>query len=297
MNPLGAVCAFLAAAIWGGMYVASKYVLDFVPPLTLVVLRFAIGLATLGTILWLTRGRLAARRDLPALALLGLIGFTISIGGQFAGTKLSTAANGALITSATPALVILFAWRLLGEPLLPRRLLGLALATLGVLVVSDPAQASLAPDLAMGNGFLFLAALTWALYSVLAKKAARDYPVLTVTTYATFFGLLFTTPLAAVEVSLVGLPTAMPPLAALGVLYIGVVSTAGAFYLWNKGMALLDSAVAAVLFFAQPVVGGFLGWLLLGEQLGPAFFAGGALIFLGVGVVSLGQGREPQPAP
>ena len=40
-------------------------------------------------------------------------------------------------------------------------------------------------------------------------------------------------------------------------------------------------------FFAQPVVGAFLGWLLLGETLGAGFFLGGALIFLGVGLVSL----------
>ncbi|MCL5109620.1 MAG: DMT family transporter [Chloroflexi bacterium] len=295
VNLLGAASAFLAAAIWGGLYVVSKYVLYFVPPLTLVVLRFAIGLATLGAILLLTRGRPVARRDLPALALLGLVGFTVSIGAQFAGTKLSTAANGALITSATPALVVVFARWLLGEKATRPRLFGLALATLGVLVVSDPSAISLAPDLALGNAFLVLAAITWALYSVLAKKASRRYSVLTVTTYATLFGLCFTAPLAAGELAVVGPPPPPTPLVLLGVLYIGVISTAGAFYLWNLGMALLDSAVAGIFFFAQPVVGGFLGWLLLGEQLGAAFFAGGALIFLGVAVVTVW--RPPNGAP
>ena len=286
MNPLGAASAFLAAAIWGGMYVASKYVLGFVTPLVLVELRFAIGLAKLGAMLLLTRGRFVSRHDLPQMALLGLVGFTVSIGAQFAGTKLSTAANAALITSATPALVVLIAWWLLGEPLRQRQLLGLALATAGVIVVSDPSAASLAPDLALGNGFLFLAALTWALYSVLAKRASRGYPVLTVTTYATLFGLIFSAPLAAGELAISGPPPELPTLAIFGVFYLGVISTAGAFYLWNVGMALLDSAVAAVFFFAQPLVGAFFGWLLLGERLGPAFFVGGALIFCGVVVVS-----------
>ncbi|MBL1704302.1 EamA family transporter, partial [Klebsiella pneumoniae] len=36
---LGAICLSLATSIWGGMYVVSKYVLDFIPPLTLVWLR------------------------------------------------------------------------------------------------------------------------------------------------------------------------------------------------------------------------------------------------------------------
>ncbi|MDA8218062.1 MAG: DMT family transporter [Dehalococcoidales bacterium] len=90
------------------------------------------------------------------------------------------------------------------------------------------------------------------------------------------------------ELALTGSALAPLPLpAVLGVLYLGAVSTAGAFYLWNKGMALLESDVAAVFFFAQPVVGAFLGWLLLHERLGPSFFLGGALIFAGVAAVSL----------
>jgi len=298
MSLLGAACAFLAAAIWGGLYVASRYVLDFIPPLTLVAVRFAIGLVVLGSVLLATRGKLVARRDLPEMALVGLVGFGISIFAQFAGTRLSGAANGALITSATPALVVVFARLLLGEALVPHRLLGLALAMVGVLVVSDPAAARLSSDALLGNALLVLAAVTWALYSVLAKRAARRYPGLTVTTYAALSGVLFTAPLAPVEWALVGPPAAhLPPLAVLGVLYIGVVSTAGAFYLWNKGMALLDASAAAVFFFAQPVVGTFLGWLLLHEQLGPTFFLGGGLILAGVGVVSLAAPCQAARAP
>lgn len=290
MNLLGAGAALLAAAIWGGLYVVSKYVLDYVPPLTLVVWRFAIGLLALGAMLILSRGRFVARADLPRMALLGFVGFAISIVAQFVGTNLSTAANGALITSATPALVVIFANLLLQEPLVPRRLLGLGLALVGVLVVSDPRGASLSSELALGNAFLVVAAVTWALYSVLAKRASFHYPVLTVTTYATFFGLVLTVPLMPLDAILFAGPRPeLPPLAILGVLYLGVVSTAGAFYLWNKGMALLDASAAAVFFFAQPVVGAFFGWLLLGEHLGANFFLGGVFIFLGVVIVSLSR--------
>ncbi len=50
-NILGAICLSLAASIWGGMYVVSKYVLDFIPPLTLVWLRFIIAFVVLYFIL------------------------------------------------------------------------------------------------------------------------------------------------------------------------------------------------------------------------------------------------------
>src|SRR5262245_49341735 len=129
---LGTLAGLGAAAIWGGMYVVSKVVLDFVPPLPLVLARLLVGALTLGLIAALTGQPRPCRRDLPFLALLGFVGLTVSMIAQFAGTRLSTAANAALITSATPAFLVLFAWPILGERLTVPRLAGLALASAGV---------------------------------------------------------------------------------------------------------------------------------------------------------------------
>src|SRR5487761_1982824 len=93
----GAFAACAAAAIWGGMYVVSKYVLDFVPPITLVVARLAIASVVLLAIAG-KRGPRIGWRELPSLALCGFIGYTISLVTQFAGTQLATAHDGAVIT-------------------------------------------------------------------------------------------------------------------------------------------------------------------------------------------------------
>jgi drug/metabolite transporter (DMT)-like permease len=282
----GTLAGLGAAAIWGGMYVVSKYVLDVVPAFGLVWLRLAIGTAALSVVAVATGAPKVHRSDLGTMALLGAVGMLVSMNAQFLGTRLSTAANGALITSATPAFLVLFAWPLLGEPLTRWRVAGLAVATIGVVVtiVLDPsfewsfgsAQGGLGGAF-LGNALLVVAAVTWALYSVLAGAAARRYPVLVTTLYATAFGALFTLP-AAAELDV----AAVPPLAWAGIAYLGVVSTAVAFYLWNKSILILGAGLPAVLFFAQPVVGGLLGALLLGETLGAGFFVGGALIVAGV---------------
>lgn len=57
----------------------------------------------------------------------------------------------------------------------------------------------------------------------------------------------------------------------LGVLYLGIVSTAGAFFLWNKGLELMDASIGSLFFFFQPIVGSLLGWLLLNETLSSNF--------------------------
>jgi drug/metabolite transporter (DMT)-like permease len=179
---LGILAGLGAAAIWGGMYVVSKYVLDYVPPLTLVLARLVVGALTLGIVAVLTRQRRVARADLGFMALLGLVGLCVSMVAQFAGTRLSTAANGALITSATPAFLVLFAWPLLGERLTLGRVVGLALATAGVAATiglgGDQVDLASGRGPLLGNVLLFIAAVTWALYSALSRLAARRHSVL-----------------------------------------------------------------------------------------------------------------------
>jgi drug/metabolite transporter (DMT)-like permease len=67
-----------------------------------------------------------------------------------------------------------------------------------------------------------------------------------------------------------------------GVLFLGIISTALAMYLWNNAFAQLEAGAASLTFFAQPVVGASLGALFLGERLSPLFFLGGALIGVGL---------------
>jgi len=200
---------------------------------------------------------------------------------QFLGTKLSSAANGSLVTSATPAFVLLFARILLQERITSRRLLALFISTLGVIALIDPRSARLDPTLFLGNLFLIGAAITWALYSVLVRKVTQDLDVILFTLFAFLGGLLVTIPAGAWELSNVQMgPITIGVIA--GVLFVGIISTALAMVLWNMAFALVDASLASLTFFAQPVVGTFLGWLFLGETITPLFLLGGLLIGAGL---------------
>lgn len=67
-----------------------------------------------------------------------------------------------------------------------------------------------------------------------------------------------------------------------GLLYLGVISTAGGFLLWNRGLQMLNASSGGIYFFFQPVVGTLLGWLLLDEKIGVMFWIGSVLILIGV---------------
>ncbi|MCU5274484.1 DMT family transporter [Bacillus cereus] len=281
---LGAICLSLAASIWGGMYVVSKYVLDFIPPLTLVWLRFIIAFVVLYGILKLAEKKqkkkvTIRKKDWLLFTWIGFIGYFISITCQFIGTKLSDAHTGSLVTSATPAFMVIFAALILKEKLSARRLLSTILATIGVIIV-------IGWDIEIGSYFigtiiLVGAAITWALLSIYVKIASIQFSSLVITTYAIFFSLFFITPFMIWELQTSSIGT-VNTYVIFGVLYLGIVSTAGAFFLWNKGLELIDASIGSLFFFLQPIVGSLLGWLLLNETLNSNFFIGGILIICSV---------------
>jgi drug/metabolite transporter (DMT)-like permease len=281
MDWIGLLAGLIAASLWGGMYVVSKVLLDVVPTFTLLTSRLVLGVLTLLPFVLRKPGIDFTRKQWGQVLGVGLIGYGISLSFQFIGTKLSTAANGSLVTSATPAFVLMFAAWILGERVTRLRLAALGLATIGVVIVIDPRNAHLSPSLFWGNLSLVAAALTWALYSVLVRKVTRGLAVLPVSLVCFLGGMLLTTPVAGIEVSIADFGR-ITPWVILGILYLGVISTGLAMYLWNLAFARLEAGVASLTFFAQPVVGAGLGALLLGEQLSGMFFTGGLLIAAGL---------------
>src|SRR6476661_4186601 len=282
---VGILCGLGAAAIWGGMYVVSKVVLEIIPPFSLVALRLILGAISLAIVLWLRGFPKISRRQIVKVLGVGFVGYGISLSLQFLGTKLSTAANGSLVTSATPAFVVLFAWILLRERITLQRLIALFVATLGVIAVIDPRSAQLNPDLFLGNLLLIGAAVTWALYSVLVRKVTQNTDVLLFSLIAFIGGLPVTLPASARELSTVGVGAISLGVVA-GVLFLGVISTALAMVLWNTAFAYVDANLASLTFFAQPVVGTLLGWLFLKERITPLFLLGGLLIGIGLVISS-----------
>ena len=282
---IGLFSGLAAASIWGGMYVVSKVVLDIIPPFSLLTLRLILGILALGIMIALRPKADLTRTQVWQIFLVGVVGYGISLGFQFVGTKLSTASNGSLVTSATQAFILLFAPFLLGEKTTTRRIVALIISTLGVIAVIDPRTAELSPTLFWGNMSLIAAALTWALYSVLVRKVSRSTDMIASTAIMLAGGLPSGILFGAWEIKTQGIGLITPGIIG-GILFLGIISTAIAMFLWNYAFAELPAAVASLTFFAQPVVGTILGALFLGEKITPLFLFGGVLIGIGLVVSS-----------
>ncbi|KRF51283.1 hypothetical protein ASG99_13205 [Bacillus sp. Soil768D1] len=278
---LGSLYLSLAASIWGGMYVVVKVVVDSVPPLELVWFRYVIAIVALLIIGVVTKQSWRIeKRDWLLIFMIGLIGNTISIVTQEIGTMLSTAQMGAIITSTTPAFMVLFARIILKEKITFKKALSIILATIGVCIIVGNAHINSSNQL--GAVSLLIAALTWSLMSVLIKRVPGQYSQIVVTTYAILVSIVLLTPFTINRLDKLDFQAMMHPTIWGGLLYLGVISTACAFLLWNRGLQMLNASSGGLFFFFQPIVGTFLGWLLLGEQIGLPFWIGTILIFIGV---------------
>ncbi len=270
----------------------SKIVLTVIPPLMLVWLRYGVALGALliGALCMEVSWRIA-RRDWFRIAQIGIVGYGISISAQFIGTKLATAQLGSLITAGTPAFMVIFAYLLLRERITGSKVGAILLATLGVVLMVG--MGVYTPHVRLGEMILAIAALSWAWMSVLVKTLPTSYSALAVTSYAMAVAFVLMTPLAFSQMSwrhLIDILNAQPRFIGY-VGYLGLVSTALAFFLWNLGLKRVEAGTGGLYLFFQPVVGGILGWFWLGERFEWPFWCGAFLIGAGVYLALRGQNR------
>lgn len=278
-----------AACLWGGMYVVSKASFGAIPPITLGLFRLLIGGIALWAVLqaskhWRPQQAHFTRQEKLFLPVIGMT-ITATLITQFVGTELATAHEGALLTTITPVFIVPCAWLFLRERPHWRVVAGMLVALLGVLLVVGIAEPHGQAFSLVGDALLIISGLCWALFTVLGAPLVRTSSALVVSTYGTLWGIVFLLPFVAWELLLH--PLHSLPLSAVGsILYLGIGATALAWFLWYKGVERLPTGVAAIFFFAQPLVGGLLSAVFLHEELGLSFWLGGCVLAVGILLVS-----------
>lgn len=283
----GIGAAVLASSIWGGMYVISRVVLGVIPPITLVCIRMLVSALAMFAFLKFRKLEWRLPREIwTRVLLMGIVGYTISISAQFIGTKLAGAALGSLITTASPLVTVALAAFLRLEHVKPRAWFGLGLGLLGV-VLTSTGSSDTNP---LGILALVVAAVSWGILGLIGGQVVSKHDPMAVTAWASvigFFGTLVITPFE-LSSNHIG---AITPGIFLGILYLGVVSTAIAFAAWVYGVSRAGSVLSGIAFFAQPVVGSILGFFLLHEPLGWNFGAAAVLLFAGA-ILARPEARE-----
>ena len=274
-----AVIALVTAnVIWGTTFVATKPMIERIPPLTIATGRFAVAVLVLLPVLWHLGRR--PRLDRTA-AQLGFTGVFLLYVTQNVGLEHTTASNGALIHGGIPVLTALLAVVFLRERLEPRRLAGILASMAGVAIVVLVGNSTQIGLSLLGDLLLLLSALALAGYLVIGRRVDPSQDPLALVAGVAIFGLAFLIPASGIEIAVRGMEQpAVGDIA--GLVYLGAVASALAFVLWAFGLRHFEAGQAAAFANLTPIVGVAFAGLLLGEAISPIQIGGGTAILLGV---------------
>jgi drug/metabolite transporter (DMT)-like permease len=291
--------ALAAIVVWGASFIATKIAVTEVAPVTVVWLRFGLGVIVMGAVV-LARRQLAlpARGDLAYFGFLGFLGIAFHQWLQSNGLVTSQASTSAWIVSSTPIFMAVLGWLVLGERVRPLAGCGIVVATLGVVVVATRGDlASLAAGRlgAPGDWLILASSLNWAIFSILSRRGLRRYPSAGMMFWVMAAGWL----LASVLFLAGPGPADVSNLSLRGwlaVIFLGILCSGMAYVFWYDALSLLPSSQVGSFLYLEPLVTMVVAAAMLRERLTAASLLGGLAILLGVWMVSLRPREESREA-
>jgi drug/metabolite transporter (DMT)-like permease len=283
---LATLCWLLSA----GVYIAVKAVVTEMPPWTLCFWRVLLaGLILLPTVRPHWKAVVTAvRQRWFALIVIGGLGLAITQGLMYTGLNYTTAINAGLILALMPIITMILARFVLNEPLGPQQILGsvIACTAMAIIIVRGDLPALLRLDLNAGELFIVGAAIGFALYTVLLRKAKFELPRLPLLVTLLAGGAISALPFYLWEI-LHDERTALNSKGLWALSYVAGPGGALMYYLFNRSVDALGASKAGVFLYLQTVFVAILAYFLLGERLLPYHFVGAAFILAGVLLVTL----------
>ena len=278
----------LVALLWGGTFIAGRLLAESLSPLMSAIGRFGLAVFILILLTIKFEGRLPtlSLRQVAITFALGLTGiFTYNLC-FFTALSEMPASRTALFVAFNPIATALLVSLLYREKISYQKLFGIFVAVLGALtVISNGHLLTVIQDISQtfGRGELSMlcAVLSWAIYTVVGRKALLGLSPLASTTYAAIWGLLLLLMVWFFNPSVQVLPELNWQIgAAIG--YLAVFGTVIPFIWYYQGIKTIGAAQTSVFTNFVPLFGVLLGALILNEQISSSMLLGGALVIMGV---------------
>jgi drug/metabolite transporter (DMT)-like permease len=291
----------LLTLLWGSTFTLVKVAMEIASPGVFLALRFGLAAAALGLVALWRRDRIGPGfwRDGLLIGLFMFAGFAF----QTIGLRFTTPARSGFITGLSVLLVPFITHFTLHRPVRWSAWIGVGLAVAGASLLAGPFDEAAHPGQAFGDLLTTGCALAYALQIAFTSEWSHRHPLIPFTLLqvaVVLVGALLMVPLEGARLD----ATRGPELVGV-VAFTGILMTAGAFFVMNWAQRHTTAVRAALIYALEPVSAALFSWALIGEQLGPAGWAGGGLIVLGVVAGEVGgawQARreasaEEQPGP
>ena len=266
----GYLSAIMATVIWSGNFIVARGLIDTIPPVSLAYWRWLVAVIALAplAIKPLMADWPVIKENKLYICITSILGVSVFNTLIYIASHTTTAINLSLIAITFPVFIILLSRILYHELLTANKALGVFLVILGVVTLITKGDVTILKNInfTQGDLWMLLAAITFALYSLLLKKkpaqlGTRSFQMITFST-----GLIFLTPFYIWEAtttefqiqSITG-PTLY------SILYLGLFASLASYILWGKAVEKIGPTKSSMIYYSLPIFSGLLAYLFLGE--------------------------------
>jgi len=277
---------------WSGNYIVGKFALREFPPVLLSGLRVSLAGILMMPVYWWDRGRVGekwTRGDVPLLLGLGVCGVALNQMFFVVGLSLTSVAHSAIIIGTTPMVVLALAALRGQERITGRKAVGMAVALVGVallkLLETTPAGARGATW--AGDTCVFLAALTFSLFTVYGKAATGRHSTVTVNTFAYVGAALAMAPVTLWQASRFSFARATW-VGWSGVFYMAAFPSVLCYLIYYYALSHMQPSRVSAFSYLQPPLVAAMGVVLLNEHVTLGLGVAAAVVLAGVGIAERG---------
>jgi drug/metabolite transporter (DMT)-like permease len=185
---------FGANVIYGANHIIAKGIMpEKIGPSAFVFIRLFCAAILFWMIKFFIKEKIV-RKDMLRLALCGLLGAAANQLLFFNGLNLTSPIDAAIIITTIPVMVLIFSVFLLKEKITRNKLLGIAIGSLGAILLISYGNRSGGTSSLQGNLFVFINACCYGLYLVIVKPLMNKYNSITIISWVFLFGFIFMFP-------------------------------------------------------------------------------------------------------
>lgn len=284
--------AFVTAAAWGSSFLSTKVLMTQggFSPIEMYVYRFALAYVLL---LAFTFRRLLANnwRDELQLFICGVCAGSLYFITENYALQNTSTGNVSLLASISPLFTAAIMALVFRQKVSAGVIIGSVVAFFGVACVIFSSVKSI-DEIELhpkGDLLAICASLSWAIYTLAAKRLIPLYSGLFITRKLFFYGVITAIPLLFWQHSVSGEPYHLKllldfsqPEYAFNFLFLVVFCSMLAYLAWNQVMGILGPIITNNYLYIQPLVTIIAAYFVLGEPIFPLTYLGCALIIGGL---------------
>ncbi len=282
---LGYVFALGATAIWSGNFIIARDLNESIPPISLAFYRWLVAVLVLFPF---ALKKLVSEWNIiivniKYISIVSFLGVTVFNTLIYVAGHTTTAINLSLISITFPVFIVLLSRIFYKEKITFNKSIGIILVLFGVvlLITKGELEKLLNLSFAIGDIWMLIAAIVFAIYSILVKNKPKKLSLLSFQLSTFILGLLYMFPFFIWETLTVP-PVEFTPKIIFSIGYIGIFASLTAYLLWNKAIIKIGPTNAAIIYYTLPLFSGFLAFLFLNETIGMLHLISLILILIGI---------------